>query len=232
MNGGVLNEGFNEELCDVSDQLPSTSNSLCDLSPYINFLLKAELDQNTKGQDEKASLDYLNKRLSGILDELEQDINLLDDDGFIHHIILFLGAGANPKVQNQDGKTLSDYLNEKLSGILGKLEQDINLLDGYNFTQHIILLLRAGADQNTKGQDGKTPLDYLSEELRGILNWLAEDSSSLGNSDVQYIMSLLEVVTNPNVQNRVGKTLLHYVAERNDIDGIKFLLKVEADPNV
>lgn len=89
MNGGVLNEGFNEELCDVSDQLPSTSNSLCDLSPYINFLLKAELDQNTKGQDEKASLDYLNKRLSGILDELEQGINLLDDDGFIHHIIFF-----------------------------------------------------------------------------------------------------------------------------------------------
>ncbi|MBC6685680.1 ankyrin repeat domain-containing protein [Wolbachia pipientis] len=45
-------------------------------------------------------------------------------------------------------------------------------------------------------------------------------------------MFLLQTGADPNVQNQAGKTLLHYVAERNDIDGIKFFFEAGADLNV
>ncbi|XCA33529.1 MAG: ankyrin repeat domain-containing protein [Wolbachia endosymbiont of Polyergus mexicanus] len=56
----------------------------------------------------------------------------------------------------------------------------------------------------------------------------------LDNPDrIQYIMLLLGTGANPNVQNQAGKTLLHYVAERNDIDDIRYFLGViKANPSI
>ncbi|GFR08383.1 ANK_REP_REGION domain-containing protein [Trichonephila clavata] len=79
--------------------------------------------------------------------------------------------------------------------------------------------------------NGGVPSKGLNETLLNILNELAIDRSLLDNFS-QHIRFLLGAGANPNVQNQDGKTLLHYVAERNDIDGIEFLLNVRADPNV
>lgn len=80
---------------------------------------------------------------------------------------------------------------------------------------------------------GGVPNKELNEELRNILGQLESNRGLLDNSDnIKYIISLLEAGANPNIQNQDGKTLLHYVAERNDTDGIGFLLKAGADPNV
>ncbi len=122
------------------------------------------------------------KELSYILNELERNRAPLDDPDNIKYIISLLKKRANPKIQGKDGKTLSYYLDEKLSNILNELESNRGLLDNPDRTQYIMLLLGTGA--------------------------------------------------NPNVQNQAGKTLLHYVAERNDTDGIVFLLKAGADPNM
>lgn len=122
------------------------------------------------------------KELSYILNELERNRAPLDNPGNIKYIISLLKKGANPKIQGKDGKTLSYYLDEKLSNILNELESNRGLLDNQDCTQHIMLLLQAGAD--------------------------------------------------PNIQNQAGKTLLHYVAERNDIDGIRYFLGViKANPS-
>ncbi|WP_341812153.1 ankyrin repeat domain-containing protein [Wolbachia endosymbiont (group A) of Conops quadrifasciatus] len=125
-------------------------------------------------------------------------------------------------------------LNEKLLNILNQLAIDSDLLDNSNYTQYIMFLLQAGADPNTKGQDGKTLSYYLDEKLLNILNQLAIDSNLLDNSNyTQYIMFLLGAGANPNTQTRNGKTLLHYVAERNDIDGIRYFLEViKANPSM
>ncbi|WP_265040593.1 ankyrin repeat domain-containing protein [Wolbachia endosymbiont (group A) of Ectemnius continuus] len=175
----------------------------------------------------------LNETLLNILDHLESDSNLLDNSNNIKYIISLLQAGADPNTKGQDGKTLSYYLDEKLFNILNELASNSNLLDDSNSIQHIMFLLQAGADPNTKGQDGKTPLDYLNEELRGILNELASNSNLLDDSNsIQHIMFLLQAGADPNVQNQDEKTLSHYVAKRNNTGGIGFLLGKGANPNV
>ncbi|MGL9779593.1 MAG: ankyrin repeat domain-containing protein [Wolbachia sp.] len=167
----------------------------------------------------------LDKKLSSILNGLAIDRSLLDNPDHIQYIMFLLGEGADRDTQNRHGKTLSHYLDKRLSDILGWLASDRGKLNDY--IRSIISLLQAGADPNTKGQDGKTPLDYLNEELLNILNQLAIDSNLLDNSNnTQYIMLLLGTGANPNVRNQAGKTLLHYVAERNDIDGIRYFLGV------
>ncbi|WP_353275784.1 ankyrin repeat domain-containing protein [Wolbachia endosymbiont (group A) of Pipizella viduata] len=171
----------------------------------------------------------LNETLLNILDQLESDSNLLDNSDNIKYIIFLLGEGADKNTKNQAGKTLSDYLNEKLSDILNKLAIDRSLLD--NYAQHIIFLLGAGANRDTQNRYGKTLSHYLDKRLSDILGWLAIDRGIL-NDYIQRIMFLLQAGANPNVQNQDGKTLLHYVAERNDTDGIGFLLKAGADRNV
>lgn len=124
-------------------------------------------------------------------------------------------------------------LNEQLHDILDQLGQDINLLNNPDNIQHIMFLLGAGANRDTKNRYGKTLLHYLYKRLSDILDRLASNSNLLGDSNfTQHIMFLLQAGADPNVQNQAGKTLLHYVAERNDIDGIKFLLQKGADPNV
>ncbi|GFY65235.1 ANK_REP_REGION domain-containing protein [Trichonephila inaurata madagascariensis] len=132
------------------------------------------------------------------------------------------------------GGVPSKGLNEQLHDILDQLAINSNLLDDSNCIQNIMFLLQAGADPNIQNQNGKTPLDYLNEELLNILNQLAIDSNLLDNSNnTQYIMSLLQAGANPNVQNQAGKALLHYVAERNDIDGIRYFLGViKANPSI
>ncbi len=169
----------------------------------------------------------LNEQLRDILDKLEQDINLLDNPGYIQHIMFLLGAGADPNTTGIQGeKTLSDYSSEKLRDILNELAIDRSLLD--NYAQHIIFLLGAGANRDTQNRYGKTLSHYLDKRLSDILGWLAIDRGIL-NDYIQRIMFLLQAGANPNVQNQDGKTLLHYVAERNDTDGIGFLLKAGAD---
>ncbi|WP_419247488.1 ankyrin repeat domain-containing protein [Wolbachia endosymbiont of Rhagoletis indifferens] len=81
---------------------------------------------------------------------------------------------------------------------------------------------------------GGVPNKELNEELRNILNELASNRGLLDSSDnIKYIISLLEAGADPNIQNQNGKTLLHYVAERNDIDGIGYFLEViKANPNM
>jgi ankyrin repeat protein len=249
VNGGVPNKEFNKELYDISDQSPSTrdlrnildqlasnSNSLgdCNYIQYIMFLLRAGADPNTKGQDGKTPLDYLNEELSGILDKLEQDINLLNNPGDIQHIMFLLQAGADPNTKGTQGeKTLSDYSSEKLRDILNELASNSNLLCERNYITNIYWLLEGGADPNVQNQAGKTLLYYLDEKLFNILNELASNSNLLNDSNsIQDIRFLLEIGANPNVQNQAGKTLLHYVAERDNIEGIKFLLEVGANPNV
>ncbi|GFR17166.1 uncharacterized protein TNCT_706171 [Trichonephila clavata] len=230
MDGGVPNKELNEELRNILDQLESNRGLLdnFDNIKYIISLLEAGADQNIRNQNGKTLLDYLNKKLSDILESNGDPLSN------IQHIILLLEAGANPNVQNQDGKTLLHYLNKKLLGILDELEQNIVALSDHGYIQRIIGLLQVGADPNTKGQNGKTPLDYLNEELLNILNQLAIDSNLLDNSNnTQYIMSLLQAGANPNVQNQAGKALLHYVAERNDINGIRYFLGViKANPSI
>ncbi len=55
----------------------------------------------------------LNKKLLNILDQLKSNSNLLDDSDFIKRIKRRLKAGADPNVQNQDGKTLLHYVAER-----------------------------------------------------------------------------------------------------------------------
>ncbi|WP_375316055.1 ankyrin repeat domain-containing protein [Wolbachia endosymbiont (group A) of Colletes cunicularius] len=98
---------------------------------------------------------------------------------------------------------------------------------------NIYWLLEGGADPNLPNQAGKTLSYYLDEKLFNILNELASNSNLLDDSNsIQYIRFLLGTGANPNVQNQAGKTLLHYVAERNDTDGIGFLLKAGANPSM
>ncbi|WP_353282486.1 hypothetical protein [Wolbachia endosymbiont (group A) of Myopa testacea] len=171
-----------------------------------------------------------------------------ENDSNIQNITSLSGAEADPNIQNQDGKTLSYDLdlNKKLSDILGQLESDINLLDRPNNIQYIISLLQAGADPNTKGQDGKTLLHYLNERLSDILDQLESNSNSLDNY-IQYIISLLEAGADRNTQNQYGKTLSHYSNEPllnilnalesngdildNYLPYIMSLLQAGADPN-
>ncbi len=131
-----------------------------------------------------------------------------------------------------NGGVPSKELNEELLNILNELEQDISLLNNHDYIQRI-RLLQVGADPNLKNQDGKTLSDYSSEKLRDILNKLAIDRSLLDNPyRTKYIMFFLETGANPNIQNQDRKTLLHYVAERNDIKGIEYLLGVKANPSI
>ncbi|WP_374698750.1 ankyrin repeat domain-containing protein [Wolbachia endosymbiont (group B) of Limnophora tigrina] len=173
----------------------------------------------------------LNEQLHDILDQSASNSNALGNYNYTQYIMSLLQAEANPNTKGQAGKILSDYLNEKLSDILNELESNRALLGNHNCTQHIMLLLQAGADPNTKGQAGKTLSYYLDEKLRDILNELAMKRDEYPDR-IQCIMFLLEAGANQNTKGQDGKTLLHYVAERNDIGGIGFLLKAEADPNV
>jgi|GEM_PF-5517530 len=133
-----------------------------------------------------------------------------------------------------NGGVPSKKLNETLLNILDDLESDSNLLDNSDNIKYIISLLGAGADRDTQNRYGKTLSYYLDEKLRDILNKLAIKRDELDNPDrIQYIMLLLGTGANPNVQNQAGKTLLHYVAERNDIDGIRYFLGViKANPSI
>ncbi|MBC6685679.1 hypothetical protein H9I48_00115 [Wolbachia pipientis] len=96
-------------------------------------------------------------------------------------------------------------LNEQLHDILDQLEQDINLLNNPDNIQHIMFLLQAGADKNTKGiQDGKTLSYYLDEKLFNILNELAIDRSLLDNY-AQHIMFLLGAGANRDTKTDMEK---------------------------
>jgi ankyrin repeat protein len=177
---------------------------------------------------EGVSSKELNETLLNILDQLASNSDLLDDGNNIEDIRLFLAKGANPNVQNQAGKTLSYYLDEKLRDILNELESNRALLDDSNNIQYITSLLGIGADPNIQYQNGKTLSDYLNKKLSDIL-----ESNRDPLNNIQHITLLLEAGANPNVQNREdGKTLLHYVAECNDTGGIGFLLKAGANPSM
>ncbi|WP_341823390.1 ankyrin repeat domain-containing protein [Wolbachia endosymbiont (group A) of Agelastica alni] len=175
----------------------------------------------------------LDKELSSILNELESNRGLLDNPGNIKYIISLLEAGADQNIRNQNGKTLSDYFNEKSFNILNELESDKSLLNGFNYTQYIMFLLETGANPDIQNKNKEILSDYLNKKLFDILNELESDRSLLNDFNyTQYIMFLLETGANPNIQNQNGKTLLHYVAECNDTYGISFFLKKGANPNV
>lgn len=86
-----------------------------------------------------------NKGLHDILDQLESNNNLLSDCNYIQYIMSLLEAGANPNIQNQDGKTLLHYVAE------------------CNDTKGIEFLLKAGANPNVQDHSGKTPFEYVTE---------------------------------------------------------------------
>lgn len=197
MNGGVPNK----ESCDILDQLSSTrdprnildqlasnSNSLddCNYVQYIMFLLRAGADQSTKIRDGKTQLDYFNEKLSGILDHLERDINLLDYPSFTQIIIALLGVGASPDVYNQvEKKTLLHYVAEHndTGGMKffldAETDSDVQDQSGRtplhyvaerNNIDGIKIFLDAGADLNVQDQSGRTPLHYVAEHnnIEGI----------------------------------------------------------------
>ncbi|MFP3025972.1 MAG: ankyrin repeat domain-containing protein [Wolbachia sp.] len=233
MNGGVPSKELNETLLNILDDLESDSNLLNNPGniQHIMFLLEAGADRDTQNRHGKTLSHYLDKRLSDILNQLASNSNLLNDSNNTQHIRFLLEAGADPNTKGQDGKTLSDYLNEKLFNILNELAIDRSLLDDSNFTQHIMFLLQAGADPNTKGQDGKTLSDYLNEKLCDILDRLASNSNLLNNY-AYHIKSLLEAGADPNTRNQDKRTLLHYAAKNNCLQAIELLLKKGADKNM
>ncbi|MGL9759438.1 MAG: ankyrin repeat domain-containing protein [Wolbachia sp.] len=122
------------------------------------------------------------------------------------------------------GGVTNEELNERSLNILGQPENDSNI-------QNITSLSGAEADPDIQNQAGKTPLYYLDEELSFILGHLEKDINLLDYSNnTLHIISLLKKGANPNIQGKNGKTLLHYVAERNDVGGIHFLLNAKANP--
>ncbi|WP_264731100.1 ankyrin repeat domain-containing protein [Wolbachia endosymbiont (group A) of Sphaerophoria taeniata] len=155
----------------------------------------------------------LNEQLRDILDKLEQDINLLDNPGYIQHIMFLLGAGADPNTTGTQGeKTLSDYSSEKLRDILNELASNSDLLDNSNYTRYIMFLLQAGADPNIRRPDGKTLSYYLNEKLGDILDGLESDRGLLYYY-AKHISLLLQAGADRNTQNQYGKTLSHYSNE-------------------
>ncbi len=136
MNGGVPNKKLNETLLNILDDLESDSNLLnnSDNIKYIISLLGAGADRDTQNRYGKTLSYYLDEKLRDILNELESNRALLDDSNNIQYITSLLGIGADPNIQNQNGKTLSDYLNKKLSDILESNRAPLNNI------QHIILL--------------------------------------------------------------------------------------------
>ncbi|WP_341823225.1 ankyrin repeat domain-containing protein [Wolbachia endosymbiont (group A) of Clivina fossor] len=124
--------------------------------------------------------------------------------------MFLLEAGANRDTKNRHGKTLSYYLDKRLSDILESNRAPLNNI------QHIILLLEAGANPNVQNrEDGKTLLHYVAE-----------------HNDTGGIRFLLGAGANPNVQDQSEKTPLHYAAENNCLQAIELLLKAKADQNV
>ncbi|WP_425386516.1 ankyrin repeat domain-containing protein [Wolbachia endosymbiont (group A) of Barypeithes pellucidus] len=143
-----------------------------------------------------------NEELRNILGQLASNSNLLDPPNNIQHIMLLLGAGADPNIQNQNGKTLSYYLDEKLRDILNELASNSNLLNNYAY--HIKSLLEAGADPNTRNQDKRTLLHYAAK-----------------NNCLQAIELLLKKGADKNMQDQDGKTPFEYVTEHNCLQAIK-----------
>ncbi|WP_265015519.1 hypothetical protein [Wolbachia endosymbiont (group A) of Anoplius nigerrimus] len=134
----------------------------------------------------------LDKELSSILNELESNRGLLDNPGNIKYIISLLEAGADQNIRNQNGKTLSDYFNEKSFNILNELESDKSLLNGFNYTQYIMFLLETGANPDIQNKNKEILSDYLNKKLFDILNELESDRSLLNDFNyTQYIMFLL-----------------------------------------
>ncbi|KAF5269440.1 hypothetical protein FQR65_LT12765 [Abscondita terminalis] len=117
--------------------------------------------------------------LRNILNQLASNSNLLDNSNCIQHIMFLLGAGANWDTQNRHGKTLSYYLDKRLSDILGWLASDrgadpnvqnqagktlLHYVAERNDTEGIGFLLKAGADPNVKDQYKKTPSEYATKD--------------------------------------------------------------------
>ncbi|MBV2145283.1 MAG: ankyrin repeat domain-containing protein, partial [Wolbachia endosymbiont of Pissodes strobi] len=123
---------------------------------------------------------------------------------YAQHIIFLLGAGANRDTQNRYGKTLSHYLDKRLSDILGWLAIDRGILNDY--IQRIMFLLQAGANPNVQNQDGKTLLHYVAER-----------------NDTDGIGFLLKAGADRNVQDQSGKTPFEYVTEHNCLQALKDL---------
>ncbi|WP_338406099.1 ankyrin repeat domain-containing protein [Wolbachia endosymbiont (group A) of Longitarsus flavicornis] len=232
MHGEVPNKELNEELRNILDQLESNRGLLDNPGniKYIISLLEKGANRSTQNNGKTLS-DYLDEKLSSILNELESNRGLLDNPNDIQRIMSLLQAGADPNIRNQNGKTLSDYLNEKLFDILNELESNRGLLNDFNYTQYIMFLLETGANSNIRNQNEETLSDYLNEKLFDILNGLESDRSLLDHHN--YIIFFLRAGADPNIQNQNEKTLLHYVAERNDTENIRYLLEViKANPSI
>lgn len=187
----------NENPLNILGQQKSDSNIQDITSPS-----GAEADPNIQNQDEK---------LGDILDQLESNRGLLDNLNDIQRIMSLLQEGADRDTQNRYGKTLSYYLDERLSDILESNRAPLNNI------RHIILLLEAGANPNVQNrEDGKTLLHYVAE-----------------CNDTSGIRFLLEVIkANPNVRDQSGKTPLHYAAKNNCLQARELLLGAGANPNV
>jgi ankyrin repeat protein len=77
---------------------------------------------------------------------------------------------------------------------------------------HIRALAAAGADVNTRGQEGKTALMFCVEDF-------ANDA----------VDALLECGADPNLKDDSGKTALMYTAEFGQVDMVERLVKGGAD---
>ena len=75
------------------------------------------------------------------------------------------------------------------------------------------LLVNAGADPNTRDENGKTPLD-----------WAAEMEHQ------EAVKLLVEMGADPNARNEYGYTPLHWAARNGHQKAVKFLVDAGADP--
>ncbi|KAK7081544.1 hypothetical protein SK128_002378 [Halocaridina rubra] len=84
---------------------------------------------------------------------------------------------------------------------------------GFDFT--VIELLNAGADPNTQNKKGCSPmLEAAGKKKFGCLKILAEKGENL------------------NVSDKQKKNVLHYAAERNALEALRFLLKYQVLKNI
>ncbi|HIX19129.1 MAG TPA: ankyrin repeat domain-containing protein [Candidatus Akkermansia intestinigallinarum] len=129
---------------------------------------------------------------------------------------LLIGAGADPKVRDDEGNTL---------------------LHGAEDAETARLLLEAGLDPMTRNSDGSTPLHHVvnAEVCRLLLEAGADPNArdNEGNTplhgiaDAEVCRLLLEAGANPNAANKGGNTPLHFV---DDAESYRLLLEAGANP--